>query len=221
MTSCLVTGNDAERSAQSDLTAVNRATYDRIAGRYDENQRINLSESESIFAELEEAFLPTLPTRGLVVDVGCGPGIDAVRFARRGLQVVGVDLSAGMLAVASRELVGRVVQADMRALPITSGRLDGIWCVASLLHVPEIDTLAVLQEFKRVLRGTGTLALVTALGESEGFEMVPYVPGEQRWFVYRNPEVLKDQLRSAGFTIFLDGEVQGNRLWSTFLAEAT
>jgi len=220
VTSCLVAANDAEGSAPPDQTTTNRATYDRIARRYAENQRINVSRNESLFAELEETFLTALPERALVADVGCGPGFDAGRFADRGFQAVGVDLSGGMLAVASKELPGRLMQADMRALPITSGQLDGIWCIASLLHVPDVDTLSVLREFKRVLRRAGTLALVTALGESEGFESVPYVANEQRWFVYRNQENLKGQLLSAGFIVRLDGQVQGNRLWSTLLAEA-
>jgi SAM-dependent methyltransferase len=75
-----------------------------------------------------------------VADLGCGPGSDGARFAGEGYRVVGMDLSAGMLAIAARRLDGRVTQADLRRLPLVSGRLDGIWCVAALLHVPEDDT---------------------------------------------------------------------------------
>jgi SAM-dependent methyltransferase len=197
---------------------VNRATYDRIARDYAENQKQHVSSGESLFSTLEATFLSKVPISGLVADVGCGPGFDAARFTTGGLRTIGIDLSAGMLDVASQVLAGRLVQADMRVLPIRSGQLDGIWCVASLLHVPDVDTIRVLREFKRVLRSSGTLALVTALGESEQLETVPYVPGEQRWFVYRNALVLREQLLTAGFSIMLEDEVKGSRRWSIFLA---
>ena len=75
----------------------------------------------------------------------------------------------------------------MRALPLVSRRLDGIWCVAARLHVEESDTPEVLHQFRRTLRDGGVLSLVTAAGESQGWEPVPYAPFERRWFVYRRP----------------------------------
>jgi ubiquinone/menaquinone biosynthesis C-methylase UbiE len=213
--------DDGSFDAASDHSVENRATYDRIASRYVENQRQLASSHVSSFSTLENAFHSRLPQGGIVVDVGCGPGIDVARLLRRGLRVVGVDLSMGMLESAPGELTGRLVQADMRFLPITSGALDGIWCVASLLHVPQTDTTSVLHEFKRTLARAGTLALVTAIGESERFEPVPYAPGERRWFVYREREDLREQLLAAGFTILFEDEVPGNRRWWTILAEVT
>jgi ubiquinone/menaquinone biosynthesis C-methylase UbiE len=116
---------------------------------------------------------------------------------------------------------GRLVQADLRALPIRARTLDGIWCCAALLHVPEDDTVTVLREFRRTLTSGGSLALVTALGDGARFEPVPYAPGEQRWFAYRTADTLADQLRSAGFTIRSRIRVTGNRDWGLVLAAAS
>lgn len=131
-----------------------------------------------------------------------------------------MDLSAGMLSAADNGLVGRLAQADLRALPVGSGRLDGIWCVAALLHIPEQDTVRVLHEFRRALRHAGSLALVTALGESSRFEVVPYAPDERRWFVYRRQDRLRVQLEATGFKIRMEDQVPGNRNWLTVLAQA-
>lgn len=199
---------------------VNRATYDRIASRYAENHQLHESSGDSMFSKLEETFLSKVPYSGMIADVGCGPGFHAARFVARGFRTVGIDLSAGMLDVASQRLSGRLVQADMRDLPLSSDRIDGIWCLASLLHVPEVDTILVFREFKRVLRSSGVLALVTAVGESARLEAVPYVPGEQRWFVYRDPSILKGQLLAAGFSIILEDQIHDNRVWSMFLLQA-
>jgi Methyltransferase domain len=42
-----------------------------------------------------------------------------------------------------------VVQADLRSLPVARERLDGIWCCAALLHVPQDETMTVLREMRR------------------------------------------------------------------------
>ncbi|MDG4795657.1 class I SAM-dependent methyltransferase [Micromonospora sp. WMMD1082] len=54
-----------------------------------------------------------------VLDLGCGPGTDAVPLAGRGAQVTGVDLSSAMLdrartASAEAGVTVRLVHADMR-----------------------------------------------------------------------------------------------------------
>jgi ubiquinone/menaquinone biosynthesis C-methylase UbiE len=202
-------------------TASNRATYDRIAVRYAENQDRLVSGNERAFPDLLRAFAASIPARGTVADLGCGPARDATRFAEAGFNVLGMDLSAGMLAMAPSAMDGRLVQADLRALPIGASTLDGIWCCAALLHVPADDTLTVLRHFRRTLTSGGVLALVTALGDGARFEPVPYASGEQRWFAYRTAGTIVDQLRSAGFTIHTSTRVEGNRDWGLVLAAAS
>jgi ubiquinone/menaquinone biosynthesis C-methylase UbiE len=204
----------------SDHTASNRATYDRIAVRYAQHQNQPQIQSDDLFSTFEQSFLKKVPSAGLIADMGCGPALDGGRFAAQGYRVMGLDLSAGMLAVASQRLPGQLVQADLRALPIVSDQLDAIWSVASLLHVPERDTSTVLLEFRRTLSDAGTLALITALGEGEKFEEVAYAPGEHRWFVFRSEELLGEQVTDAGFRIETQGQVLGNRWWSTILASS-
>jgi len=211
----------ADADDGGDLTSVNRSTYDRIARRYLENQSTMVSPSTSLFTWVQESFAAALPTGAVVADMGCGPGLDAARLADLGHRVIGVDLSIGMLEVAREKFAGHLVQADLRRIPFGDGRLDGIWNAASLLHVPERDTVTVLGEFRRTLRANGTLALVTALGEGEHVELVPYAPDESRWFVYRDVARLTSQLTAAGFLVNDEHQVMGTRHWSAVLATAT
>lgn len=51
---------------------------------------------------LERIFRRSGQHVGTVLDLGCGTGAHAVRLAQRGYEVVGVDLSAGMLDAAQR-----------------------------------------------------------------------------------------------------------------------
>jgi SAM-dependent methyltransferase len=199
----------------ADVTSANRSAYDQIAVRYSESRR---SEQSALFDDLLTAFLERLPPAAVVVDLGCGPGFDAARLALAGTRVFGLDLSAGMLSVAAPRLAGRLGQADMRWLPLATGSMDGIWSRAALLHVPEPDTLRVLAEMRRVLRPGGHLGLVTALGEGDRLEPVPYAPDVQRWFVYRHAAELGEQLRDAGFEVLRQREQTSGRHWMEVLA---
>lgn len=96
-----------------------------------------------------------------VLDVACGTGIVARTVADRlgGTgAVVGVDLGAGMLAVAGRlrpDLDWR--QADVADLPFPDGSFDAVLCQMALMFFP--DRPAALREMARVTRPDGVIAL--------------------------------------------------------------
>jgi SAM-dependent methyltransferase len=210
-------GNHGRRPVSADeATAHNQAAYDQIAGRY-AARRVGRDRS---FAELRAALAARLPRVADIADLGCGPGHDGAQFARAGHRVTGIDRSAGMLAHAARALPGRVARGDLRRLPLASHSVDGIWCSASLLHVPHEQTTAALGEMRRILRADGCLALVTAAGQGARLEPVPYAPDTQRWFFYRQAEELTEQLHGAGLRVVTMTEEITSRHWLKILAGA-
>lgn len=99
-----------------------------------------------------------------VLDLGCGGGLDLVRFARAGARVVGVELSFGSLALAREYLTveGRdaaLVQANAARLPFDDECFDLVWCHGVLPFA--LDAAAVIAEAFRVLRRDG-FAIVVA-----------------------------------------------------------
>jgi SAM-dependent methyltransferase len=92
---------------------------------------------------------------GLVLDLGCGTGAHAVRLARRGYDVVAVDLTYRGVASArerfAREgLSGRFVVADAEALPFRDRSASVTWAALLLHHFP--DPTRVCTEIARVTR---------------------------------------------------------------------
>lgn len=112
-----------------------------------------------------QAAKPLLDAAGVVagthvLDVATGPGYVAGCAAAVGARAVGVDLSAGIIALA-RELNPGVAfhVADAADLPFADGLFDAVVSGFLLPHLA--DHRRALDEFCRVLRPGGTVACST------------------------------------------------------------
>jgi ubiquinone/menaquinone biosynthesis C-methylase UbiE len=113
------------------------------------------------------------------------------------------------------------VQADMRKLPFEVGSVDGIWCNASLLHLPKSDSPAALLEFKRILKPNGILFLAVQEGEGEHLETREVYGENQRFFARYGVSEMTEMLKVAGFEILENHEHESrDRIWIRFLARA-
>ncbi len=101
--------------------------------------------------EMRAALLARLPedlTGARVLDAGAGAGQMAEALARRGAEVVAVDLSASLLDVARRRIppqIGRRIEflvGDM--LDEALGRFDHVVAMDSLIHYRAADAVAAL-----------------------------------------------------------------------------
>jgi ubiquinone/menaquinone biosynthesis C-methylase UbiE len=93
-----------------------------------------------------------------VCDLGCGPGHIGAFLAANGVDVVGIDLSAGMVAQARLSYPTlSFSQGDMTALALPDSTFAGIACFYALIHVPRSRVATALLEMARVLVPGGAL----------------------------------------------------------------
>lgn len=176
----------------SDETADTIATYNQIATDYAERWF-------GVRMQVQmECFARYLGPGARVLDAGCGPGRDTAHLREYGFRVVSLDLSWRMLAEARQRTSGEWVCADLRAIPLAGGCLDGIWACASLLHLPKRDMAAALGELRRVLR-RGILYVAVKQGDGEAWVMMD--SGLGRFFAYYRPEELEALCRRARFRV--------------------
>ena len=107
---------------------------------------------------------PHVPAGGVVLDLGCGHGGDLLaRLAPRIREGIGVDVSVRAEPPAPN--VRLLTGAADAELPLPSGSVDLVTCLAVIEHVDRPETL--LAEARRVLRDGGRLVLTTPSREAK------------------------------------------------------
>lgn len=105
------------------------------------------------------------PKGAKMLDAGCGYGFHAVRLARRGFDVTGIDFSESALSQA-RAYVKRegladeidLSQANLLELPFEDEQWDYVHCWGVLMHIPHLEQA--LRELSRVTKKGGKLVIM-------------------------------------------------------------
>lgn len=189
-----------------------KETYDRIAEDW---HRDHLKDTWWI--PDAERFVSLLPSQALVLDVGCAGGVKSRWLKERDLQVIGVDLSEKMVALARShcpDVEFRVM--DMRDIASLTETFGGIFAQASFLHLPKKDAPAVIAACVSRLGPRGLLyAAVKEVrpGRAEEEETEDdYGYAYTRFFSYYTLEEMRRLFTDAGLEIVhaavTDGWVQ-------------
>ncbi|MGO2291717.1 MAG: class I SAM-dependent methyltransferase [Pseudoalteromonas sp.] len=111
-------------------------------------------------------FLPHVAQHGRILDAGCGSARDAAYFKQQGFTVSAFDASAELAKLASNYLQQPVQVNTFQQLDC-SNHYDGIWCCASLLHVPKAELPQVFLNLQHALKPNGVLYVSFKYGTQE------------------------------------------------------
>lgn len=142
------------------------ANYDTLASDYAVHFCDEL-EGKPFDRSLLQRFAHAIPG-GPLCDLGCGPGHVAAYFGSSGVDVVGVDLSPGMIAEAKRRYPSIDFQVgDMLDLKMGTGSLGGIVAFYSIIHLRREMLQEAFREMHRVLRPGGLVLTSFHQGQGE------------------------------------------------------
>lgn len=153
------------------MTDRTKAAYENWAATYDTDPNPHTA--------LE--YRPVLQTlaarRGeKVLDAACGTGRYTAPLHADGVEVIGLDFSTAMLAVAQRRLPGvRFIEGDLNChLPFDDDSFDAVVCGQALKHVQDLSRT--FGEFGRVLRDGGRFVFSVTHPDMtwDGYEMRRY-----------------------------------------------
>lgn len=136
-----------------------KALSEAFDGQAEKFERAPVQSDPAALARL--VGVADLPADSLVLDAGCGPGLVAEAFLKAGHRVVGVDLSAEMIARAERRCArfGDKARFERRSIadPELGGPFDAVVSRYVLHHVP--DPAAFVARQAELLRPGGVFVL--------------------------------------------------------------
>jgi ubiquinone/menaquinone biosynthesis C-methylase UbiE len=167
-------------------------SFDRAADIYDQTRLL----LEPIAKHGIQAILDLIGPKARVLEVGTGTGRISAPLLKRGVDLIGCDLSDKMLRRLQQKLPSaRIAQADASLLPFPSAHFDFVMTVHVLHLIP--PWREALREFRRVLKPEGTYFNVKTW-EAVGIS----IRGEMR-------EFWRSWLKAHGVNAYLTG-VQRN-----------
>ena len=141
-------------STSRDAPAVEtEAGYAAWASSYDAPGNVTVALEQEVVHELLSELSP-----GSVLDAGCGTGRHTAYLAERGHDVVGIDSSSEMLALAKVKVpTARFELADLGRIPFADDSFDAAVCGLVLSHSRDIRPA--VAELARVVRSDGRLVI--------------------------------------------------------------
>lgn len=163
---------------------------------------INRTRDFSGLPELSDeinAFIKILPGKN-ILDIGFGSGRDTIYFLKNDLSVISIDIVKEFIDNLSEKHKAKICYMDMRLLGFREAVFHGLWCCASLLHIPRPQIESTLRGFNKILSKNGILYL--SVKEGQGEEWVNAGKRKKdRYFVYFSREEIISLVISQGFEI--------------------
>ncbi|MDT7602701.1 MAG: hypothetical protein QOF61_698 [Acidobacteriota bacterium] len=177
-------------------------SYDAVAEEY----------AAHLFDELEHKpfdrrmldwLVEKVQARGMICDLGCGPGQIARYLTERGVHVCGIDFSPEMIRRA-RELNPGITfqQGDMLDLAdVADEAFGGVAAFYSIVHVPRERMTDALRETRRVLCAGGVLLLTFHVGSETVHRDELFGKRVSLDFLFFETGEMKEYLAAAGFAL--------------------
>jgi len=128
----------------------------------------------------------------LILDIGCGRGIDGVEMAQKGATVIGLEPSPVMLGYAKRYLSENgagmsLVRGIGENVPFRTGTMDKVACKGALDHFPQPD--AVIKQMASILKPEGRAMIAVANFDSLGFRLARLIWRLRKTFGFKAPDM--------------------------------
>lgn len=189
--------------------------YDKVAARYDalaaNGPYATLAPGNNggrkgkyVAAVFDAALLPHLQAHEAlerVLDFGCGTGIFTKQAAEHAREVVGIDISHGMLAQARDVCSGLpnvcLLPTDGSHVPLPADCVDMVVARETLCYVSEGQIVSVLGEILRVTKPGGTFLWLEQVSNAAHWQHHPRAPH----LVKRSPGSLRSVAQRAGWRL--------------------
>jgi SAM-dependent methyltransferase len=160
--------------------------YNKNAEEFME-RTFNLDMSETL-----QQFTNKLLPGAKVLDVGCGSGRDTLTLKSLGYEVTAFDGSEELVKLASQKINHPIIHMKIEDMNWKE-EFDGVWAMASLLHLKKDEMPFNLKKIMDALKPDGTFFLSLKAGEGEGLDSMG------RFFSYYSTEEVTKLFKDIGY----------------------
>jgi ubiquinone/menaquinone biosynthesis C-methylase UbiE len=189
-----------------------KAEYDSQAADYDQSRFTDSMgrHLDKMHKRILDELIDSSGKR--LLEAGVGTGRFATWLAKKGFEVIGIDLSREMLKKAKEKKTALsvdvgLVRAEVHNLPFKEGVFDGCFCINVMDHFPDIDGF--LRQVKYVVKAKGCFVFnfsnaqsvylpIALLVNSKGQAMFRGGRIQSAWFTFKD---IGDLLARNGFRI--------------------
>ena len=138
---------------------VNNEYYTDAARATDEYFRVIEERRYATHYNLCDLFAKLAGSKGRLLEVGCGIGVDSIQLAKCGFDVTAVDLTESALQVTKQFAARRDVNINFQlgnaeGLDFPDASFDAVYSFGVLHHTPDVEQA--VAEVRRVLRPGGS-----------------------------------------------------------------
>lgn len=135
---------------------------------YDTNAKDFVKETLNVdFKATQDKFINKLPSKGYILDFGCGSGRDTKYFLAKDFKVDAIDGSIELCKIASEYTNIKVRHMYFNELSIVN-KYDGIWACSSILHLSLDDLVDVFKRMSKALKDEGIIYTSFKYGDFSG-----------------------------------------------------
>ncbi|MDK2907938.1 MAG: hypothetical protein PWQ87_396 [Candidatus Woesearchaeota archaeon] len=176
---------------------------ERVRKEYDEfAERYAIANFDSPLQYQLSEFCSLLKKGAKILDAGCGPARDVEYLNEEGFDAFGIDFSKEMVRI-GKNLVPKcnIEIADFLEKEFKEESFGGIWCNASLIHIPKEEVKGALLKFYKWLEHDGILflSMIEGKGHKE-IRIKRFYQNPLPVFFYELDELM-GLLEEAGFEI--------------------
>jgi 2-polyprenyl-3-methyl-5-hydroxy-6-metoxy-1,4-benzoquinol methylase len=115
-----------------------------------EDERLTYEQKRRMRYELQDYMISAIGFESyrskIVVELGCGGGIDSAEFARNGAEVISIDFTRTAVETTKSTLKEagvqpNIIQADLHNLSLRDSIADCIYSFGVLHHIPDVENI--------------------------------------------------------------------------------
>lgn len=146
-----------------------RHAYNLCAENFEKKISGNIEYKEQI-----TKFAGLLPKRALLLDIGCGPGLNAEIFAKNGLNVTGFDFSEEMIKLARKNCPkGTFILSSIENFS-SDVKFDGICLSFVIVHLKTDEATSLLDRLSSFINPKGKVYISFMTEKKPGYETTSF-----------------------------------------------